>query len=239
MSKKLRKRVDEQGRAFAGSQLQVQIYVNRRRNQLNQAVTKVLNLSDRVEIQWRSPLEPRYSEFMDGAFLKALGLPTQISSLAKFWPKSGPRWDGLAILRDSADKEPVGYLLVEGKSYPGEVYGRGCKSSNVANRKLIDAALANTRQKLSPKDASEWSGRLYQFANRLAHVVFLQQITNRDVWLLNLCFTDDFTHPHSIAEWESALHEIRKELGFRNSIPYTVDVFLASRDRRELMTAPI
>jgi hypothetical protein len=35
-------RVDELGRAFAGSQLQIQIYVNRREKELSQAVLNAL-----------------------------------------------------------------------------------------------------------------------------------------------------------------------------------------------------
>src|SRR4051812_16709390 len=120
------KRRDEYGRAFAGSQLQIQIYVNRRRERLNAAILSELPVSERdATIDWRSPLEAcRFAEFMDGRFLEALGLPRLAPRLEQFWPRSGPRWDGLAVLTKSS--APCGYLLVEAKSYPDELLGRGC-----------------------------------------------------------------------------------------------------------------
>lgn len=236
---KSRKRVDELNRAFAGSQLQVQLYVNRRRSELNQAISTALELEANVVIDWRSPIEPSLSEYMDAPFLRALDLSHLQQELARFWPSSGPRWDGLAVLRPSAKSmEASGYLLVEGKSYPSEVYGAGCGSPpNSENRRLIDAALGITERELSPQNSSAWTGRLYQYANRLAHVLFLQKATSLPVWLVNLCFTEDRAKPHSRKEWQSALIGIKTELGFEGrSIPWTVDVFLPARDRSELMT---
>ncbi|MDB4869799.1 MAG: hypothetical protein JWL97_803 [Gemmatimonadales bacterium] len=235
---KSRKRVDELGRAFAGSQLQVQLYVNRRRPELNQAISNAVKLERNVVIDWRSPIEPSFSEYMDAPFLRALELSHLQQKLERFWPSSGPRWDGLAVLRPSAGSpEASGYLLIEGKSYPGEIYGPGCTSpAGTPNRDLINEALETTARELSPLHSTAWTGRLYQYANRLAHVLFLQKSTGRPVWLVNLCFTEDRAKPHSQKEWETALKEIKRELGFEGKpIPSTVDVFLSTRDRSEML----
>src|SRR3989442_874194 len=98
-TRKSKKRTDELGRAFAGSQLQVQLYVNRRQAELNLAISESVELRSDQTIEWRSPLEPRFAEYRDGAFLNALGLNSLRQELKNFWPPSGPRWDGLAVLR--------------------------------------------------------------------------------------------------------------------------------------------
>src|SRR5438105_3037046 len=87
-------RADEQGRAFAGSQLQIQIYVNRYPHELTQAVIVVINsTSVAAPIRWVSPIEQeRFREYKDAAFLQALNLSRLRSLLAQFWPPSGPRW---------------------------------------------------------------------------------------------------------------------------------------------------
>lgn len=49
-----RRRTDDRGRAFAGSQLQIQIYVNRRASDLDRAIlAAVPDLQDRqAQIRW-------------------------------------------------------------------------------------------------------------------------------------------------------------------------------------------
>jgi hypothetical protein len=94
LKRKCSKRVGDHGRAYAGSQLQVQIYVSRRRSELDPAVLDALNTQgvefDRVE--WIAPLEEqRFSEPMDAAFLQALGGARFTPDLRRFWPTGGPR----------------------------------------------------------------------------------------------------------------------------------------------------
>lgn len=232
-------RRDAQGRAFAGSQLQVQIYVNRRGPELDRQILAALAQEGMtgVSIKWVSPLEAQgFAEYMDGKFLRQLGLDPLVGELKKFWPKSGPRWDGLAILVN-ADAEPAGYLLVEGKSYPDEVFGSGCQSPvGTPNRKLIDDSLNWTKQQLRPEGQIDWTGRLYQSANRLAHVLFLQSHTGMPVWLANLCFTLDPRTPWSEADFQGCLKDIKRELGWpAGRVPHALDIFLPARDRSELL----
>ena len=86
----MKRRVDEFGRAFAGSQLQIQTYVNCRRGQLDAAILNALpELAERgASLEWVSPLaEKRFVECHDGSFLSALGLQDSAGLLVEFWPK--------------------------------------------------------------------------------------------------------------------------------------------------------
>jgi hypothetical protein len=226
-------RVDDHGRAYAGSQLQIQIYTSRRRPELTASVaTALINTGVYLEdIRWVSPLEEeRFGEVCDGAFLDALQLSHLRSPLAAFWPASGPRWDGLGILEPGP-----GVLLVEAKSYPNELIGSGCKAgSNSLNR--IKDSLANAKVWAGVTPESDWLGPLYQYANRLAHVFFLRETGRVPAWLVNLCFLEDPNSPTSLRTWQQQLPSLKKQLGFaQKCAPFTVDVFLPARSRHELL----
>ncbi len=70
-------RVDSHGRAYAGSQLQIQILVNQRSDELFQRVVNAIPALAPLDshLRWVSPLESEnFAEYRDEAFLKALGL---------------------------------------------------------------------------------------------------------------------------------------------------------------------
>ncbi len=96
-------RVDEFGRAYAGSQLQIQIYVNRRSEELSRGVLRALPslASLKARLSWVSPLEAeKFAEYRDGAFLAAVGLEHLVPCLSNFWPPrglSGMRWPLLRL----------------------------------------------------------------------------------------------------------------------------------------------
>jgi hypothetical protein len=227
-----RKRTDNRGRAFAGSQLQVQIYVSRRQSELSAAVLEALAASGErfTRVTWVSPLEERkFYEPRDGRFLEAVGAGAIHSQLTAFWPARGPRWDALAILEpDSA------VLLVEGKSYPGEMLGRGCLAG-ADSRRAIDTSLRNAQVFFRVEETATWAGPLYQYANRLAHVYFLRAIGARPAFLANLCFLGDPIAPTDRPTFEREIDQYKRQLGFPQGIPYTVDVYVPARPRRELL----
>jgi hypothetical protein len=234
-----RKRRDEAGRAFAGSQLQVQIYVNRRRGELDSALLRKLDAPTGTTLEWRSPLESKkFAEYMDGRFLSELGLAHLKAHLKTFWPRSGPRWDGLAIVRRRHSPEPAGYLLVEAKSYPGEILGRGCQAKGDP-RAMIMQAIRLAQTKAGVAQELDWFGPLYQTANRLAHVYFLLEHTGQPVHLVNLCFIADAHRPTTREEWLEGLAAVHAALGFAGrEIPHTLEVLLEARPRDELLSSP-
>lgn len=90
-------RVDENGRAYAGSQRQIQSYVNLQTDKVSASIIKALSLTENSRIVWVSPLASNsYNEYSDSNFLHALGLKLLTPMLAGFWPRGGPRWDALA-----------------------------------------------------------------------------------------------------------------------------------------------
>ena len=228
-----RKRTDERGRAYKGSQLQIQIYINRRTEEFSRAVVQAVPewRDNDVRLQWVSPLEQEgFKEYQDKSFLQALGLAEHQSTLREFWPKGGPSWDALGLV-DFADRR--GVLLVEAKSHVKEVYGSGCQAEEPA-RSQIRKVLECTQQWCGAEDV-DWMGPLYQSANRLAHTYFFRERVGLQAWFVQVYFCDDPHVPTSAKDWETALPEIKRELGLsKASLPYLVEVKLAAQDRSEL-----
>jgi hypothetical protein len=143
-------RTDELGRACKKSQLQTQLYVNRRAATLTAAVLDALpTLSDlKPSLEWVSPLEAQaFAEFYDVGFpvLQAIGRADLENALDEFWPAGGPHWDALAIARGQGGNN-LGPVLVEAKSWPGEM--RSKISAKEPSRTLIVKRLAEARQQL-------------------------------------------------------------------------------------------
>ena len=236
---KNRSRVDELGRAFAGSQLQIQIYVNRREEELYQAVLNALpslaSLSPRVH--WVSPLESKkFIEYKDAEFLRAVGLAHLSPKLKELWPLRGPNWDALAAVE--IDKSPGGrgVVLVEAKSHPSEIYGGGCQASSPASLSMIETALQQTKRWLGVAAYADWTGPLYQSANRLAHLYFLHKVVGVQAWLVNVYFINDPYSPTTLQDWSIALKHVKKELGLTGLlVPNTAELFLEGKDRIELI----
>lgn len=214
-------RTDKLGRAFAGSQLQVQLYSARLMPTLSAALAKAVGHPG-DSLEWMAPAEDKkFKELLDQAFIRALDLDAHAKALRAFWPGSGPRWDGLARLAQSRT-----VLLVEGKSYPAEMRGSGCQAKDPKSIAMIDAALADTKRWLGVSADRNWKGDLYQYANRLAHVRFLRDL-GVDAWLVNLCFVNDPTkNPTDEHTWRAALKQAKKDLGVSDISHLAVDVLL-------------
>lgn len=232
-------RVDECGRAYAGSQLQIQIYVNRRSEELSRGVLRTLPslASLKARLSWVSPLEAkRFAEYQDRAFLAAVGLEHLAPALSNFWPRRGPVWDALAAVEVPGTPERNGVVLVEAKSYPDEIYGSGSGAKDPSSLERIGAALNQTKRSLGVAEDVDWTGRLYQSANRLAHLYFFREIVGVPAWLVNIYFVCDPHCPTRIEEWEGALPQVRKELGLTDvDVPDRASLFLEARDRCELL----
>ena len=220
-------RVDANGRAYAGSQRQIQTYVNDLTELLNRAVAESLRLDfDSIDVDWVSPIQAEsYAEYRDDAFRRCLGLASHIPLLRDFWPQRGPSWDALASLRQQGNTT---YLLIEAKSHVPEIYGNGCGAGE-RSRMTIERALAETKTWLDVDPDANWMGPLYQSANRYSYLYFLREIAKVDAYLINLYFTDDLRSPTSRATWEPAIRKVNRELGLKRSVPFSETVFLAAR----------
>jgi hypothetical protein len=122
-------RCDDAGRAYAGSQQQIQLYVNEHPLVLNQAISDAFKIP--FSLRWVSPLSSDgYREYWDDDFLNALGLSQHCKKLNDFWPSGGPHWDALACV----ENETGGVSLVEAKSHVPEIYGNRSYKEMVACR---------------------------------------------------------------------------------------------------------
>jgi hypothetical protein len=249
-------KLDEHGKAERGSQLQLQIYVNRRRDELSAAVIEALPTlgADGPELEWRSPLEEDdFAEYRDEAFLGAIGCADLAADLKDFWPTRGPVWDGLAVAHLASGEN--GIVLVEAKSHPAEIYGRGSAagasgtSRAIANREQIVQALASTQAWLGMRDQDpeRWMGpvdderhSLYQTANRLAHLYWLREALGpsgkaRKAWLAQVLFVEDPTfRSTSLDEWLDAIPRTWEQLGLDGAPEHVGYVFLQGREAAEL-----
>src|SRR6266851_5656097 len=101
-------------------------------------------------IEWLSPVKSdEYAEYYDEEFLERLGITNLQVPLHCFWPRSGPRWDGLA--RTASGK----VILVEAKAYIEEAVDYGSRASPVSAEK-ISVALAQTKAAFHSSAAAAW-----------------------------------------------------------------------------------
>jgi hypothetical protein len=116
-------------------------------------------------------------------------------------------------------------LLVEAKSYPGEMTS-SCRATD-QSRELIEGALSTTRSALGASgELSAWTDRYYQLANRIAHLRWLQH-RGREAWLMLVCFTGDGLRSTDERTWRSAITSALDDLGLPAPTAHgIVDVFL-------------
>jgi hypothetical protein len=196
----------------------MRVAANESKDLLNSRIRDAFGWTPAEPIEWLSPVESdHYSEYYDECFLQRLGLTDLRLPLDHFWPRGGPRWDGLA--KTASGK----VILIEAKEYIEEAVDYGSRASP-KSREKISAALAQAKTAFRSSAALTWGAPFYQYANRLAHLYFLRE--NRvDAYLAFLYFADapDVPEPCSTPQWEGAIRLTEKCLGlgahpFRNQI---------------------
>jgi len=186
------------------------------------------------KIKWFSPLrKDNYKEYK----LNSNYIPSDPEKLIcnaldivkkdlDFWPHGGPQWDAIGII-NKGGKETI--LLVEAKSYIGEIK-EDCKAEkNLKNHKKIVETLTNVHKEIVKKvssnhtindfPASPWLGNLYQIANRLAFFYNIKYLIEekKDVVLVFLLFGHDYTHGDDrkltgYCEWSEHMNGVTKAL---------------------------
>ncbi|HEX8830592.1 MAG TPA: hypothetical protein VF705_05465, partial [Longimicrobium sp.] len=151
--------------AAKGSQKWLQIAVNRRPALLDEPLRASARLPEDASIDWLSPVESnRFLEYFDQSMCDRLGINPEKRRLDDFWPAGGPRWDGLA----RASTGDV--FLVEAKAHIGEMVSDASRASEVSRARIAESLRAVQRQIAPGADEVDWTGRFYQYANRLAHL---------------------------------------------------------------------
>lgn len=211
-----------------GSLKGIQVLVNQNQDLINNLLMSSFGDLANQQIFWSSPIEQDdFAEYRDNDFLLKVGLdPTEIK-LDDFWPKKGPQWDGLA-------KTTSGHvILVEAKANIPEIVTAGTSAGDIS-KTIIDKSLNETKSFLNLTNDTDWSGKFYQYTNRLAHLYFLRVRCNKPAFLVNIYFIGDDTvsGPKSKQEWEGALKVLHTYLGLsRHKLSkYMVDIFIDIND---------
>lgn len=166
-----------------------------------------------ASIEWRSPLkEDDYAEYYDQEFLERLGVKDLRMPLQDFWPKSGPRWDGLALTLEGK------LILVEAKAYIEEAIDYHSKASAAA-LPLIEKRLEEAKRAFRAYREAPWCNPFYQMANRLAHLYYLAEINDKDAYLVfvNFANASDVQDRVSPEGWQGATRLAYKCLGLKDS----------------------
>jgi hypothetical protein len=190
----------------------LRVMVNQYTHVLNTAIFDAFGWCD-AEIDWRSPREDDgYAEYYDQAFLDRLGVDGLTMPLDEFWPKSGPRWDGLARTTDGK------LILVEAKAHIDEAVDFRSKASPEALRR-IEIRLDEAKSAFHASKDACWHAPLYQMANRLAHLHYLAGLNGKDAHLVFIDFANapDVPQPASREEWQGATRLAQKCLGLKDS----------------------
>lgn len=201
------------GKAEKGSQKWIQKLINENANSLNALLRQDLSLPQDETIEWLSPLEEdNYAEYYDRVFLEKLGLSALVPDLKKFWPKGGPHWDGIG--KSQSGK----VFLIEAKSHIPELIS-SLKAMNPRSQKQILESLSWTKKKLGSKTDFDWSKTFYQYANRLAHVLFLRQ-KQVSAYFVSVYFLNDseMNGPKTSEEWKGALRLLHRCLGLEEHL---------------------
>jgi len=201
-----------QPKGMRGSLKWIQRAINERREIFDASILPLISSANCI--QWLSPLaNDEYAEYRDAGFLEKIGQTQLCPALSNYWPSRGPQWDALGRA-DSGD-----VLLVEAKAHIDEIFSAGTQAKGAA-RLLIESSLLATTEALKAKPLIPWSGPLYQSANRIAHLRFLN---NHGVpaRLLFVCFVGDeeMTGPATAEEWTGALRVINLVLGLPKQHP--------------------
>jgi hypothetical protein len=211
--------------AERGSQRWIQLAVNDHAAFLDRAIREALGFNDSETITWLSPLrEDEYAEYRDNSFLERLNLKLPTHPLKEFWPRRGPQWDALG--RTSSDS----FLLVEAKANLPELVSPACQASE-ESKSLIQRSLREVQEFLGVEANIDWTGKLYQFANRIAHMYLLRELNQIPAYLVFIYFIGDkkVGGLGSVSEWKAALAVVKGVLGIGNRhrlSKYMADVYI-------------
>jgi hypothetical protein len=199
-----------------GSQRWIRVLVEKRPELLLDSLRSPLGLGERDTITWTSPkASDGYREYRDQEALRRAGiyqLPHR--PLADFWPPRGPVWDAIG---ETSQGEAV---FVEAKAHIAEAASPG-SVAGASSLEKIRRSLAEVRGFYAPGATAEWSGRFYQYANRLAHHYLLREVNRLKAHLVFVYFVDapDVRVPASTAEWRGAIELLHAALG----LPHALD----------------
>ena len=209
-----------------GSLKWIQMLVNQRPDLLDELVRESCRLEPNEAIEWVSPLaDDQYAEYRDASFLRSLGVELRHRPLREFWPRRGPQWDALGRTDGGA------VFLVEAKSNIPELVSPASGAKSPTSIALIDDSLKEVQRFLRVNTGIDWTGKLYQYANRIAHLYLLCELNGVPAYLLFIYFIgdEDVDGPQTVEEWKAAIEVAERVLGLpaRHRLSdYVADIFV-------------
>lgn len=222
------------GKDIRGSLKDIQDLINQHADLLNALLKDKINALTTESIEWVSPLKKDdFAEYSDNDFIDILELTKKLKKpLNTFWPNRGPNWDALG----KTDKDSV--FLVKAKANVPEIVSpaSGAKAQNSIN--LISLSLNSTKNFLNINNNIDWSGKFYQYTNRIAHLYFLRELNGIPAYLVNIYFINDKTvdGPSSKKKWLAALEVMKGYLGVGKKHKLTefmIDLFIDLDDMKK------
>ena len=213
-----------------GSLKWIQALVNQRSHLLNRQVRESCCLEPDEAIEWVSPLaDDQYAEYRDAAFLRRLCVELGHRPLREFWPRNGPQWDALGRTDQGA------VFLVEAKANIPEFVSSASGAKSPTSIALIDDSLKQVQRFLRVDTGIDWTGKLYQYANRIAHLYLLRELNRLPANLLFIYFVGDkdVDGPQTAGEWKAAIEVAERVLGLpaRHRLSdYIAEIFVHVND---------
>jgi len=213
-----------------GSLKNLQDAINEKKRFLDCEISKVIG--KQMNIDWKSPLKADdYAEYRDEDFLIKLEILNKMKySLSNFWPNNGPQWDALGVSDDEI-------ILVEAKANIPEMVSSGTDAKNPQSIKKIRNSLDEVKKYLNVSDTIDWTGKFYQYLNRIAHLYYLREKNKIKTHLLFIYFINDITvhGPKTKDEWLGAIQTMECYLGLAKKHKlrkYIYDIFIDVNDLR-------
>lgn len=198
-----------------GSQRLLQATIAQHPDLLNEVLQESGAIKESENITWTSPIAAdQFKEFQDQAFLEKIGVSNSIDyPLNKFWPRKGPVWDATGI---TSSGRPI---LLEAKAHIPEA-ASPASGASPKSMVLIEASLEEARKYFAPRSSAVWLGTFYQYANRLAHLYYLQHLNKIPSVLIFLNFINatEMDGPTSNLEWEGAIRLLHTVLGLPKNL---------------------
>lgn len=193
---------------------------------LNTAIREAGGLQQEEAVRWVSPREEdEWAEYRDRDFLEKVDCSKLANALSEFWPRGGPQWDALGVSSTGT------VLLVEAKAHLAELSST-CQAST-ASRAIIQKSLEATKAAFGASANANWLEGYYQYANRLAHLHFLQKhgIPAKLVFV-HFVGDTDMKGPRSASEWQEGLSAVYKHLGYNslNNVHGLVNVYIDTQN---------
>jgi len=217
----------KQGKGNRGSLKWIQRLINGRPDIIDREIARLLRLKASDTVEWVSPRSPDYAEYRDTDFLKAIHHPEYAADLKEFWPRNGPQWDALGMVSSGT------VIIVEAKAHVAEVFTI-VEAKDPKSRAKIEATFHRTQTDLGIDSPYPWVAPFYQYANRVAHLHFLNNLCGVPTVLAFVHFLgdEDMDGPRRRPVWKETNRKIHKYLGLagRPIQKRIIDVFVEVDD---------